>query len=93
LYVILIEPSVLRIHRDQVIEELRGRGIGTAVHFIPLHLHPYYQRVWGYRPGGFPVAENYFGECISLPIYPGMSDGDVDRVVESLNDIASKFRR
>jgi perosamine synthetase len=93
LYVMLVDPVVLRIHRDQVIEELRGRGIGTAVHFIPLHLHPYYQRVWGYRPGGFPVAENYFGKCISLPIYPGMSDGDVDRVVESLNDIASKFRR
>jgi perosamine synthetase len=93
LYVILIEPGVLRIHRDQVIEELRQRGIGTAVHFIPLHLHPYYQRVWGYRPGQFPVAESYFDRCISLPIYPGMSDGDVDRVVESLKDIASKFQR
>jgi len=93
LYVVLVEPKVLRIHRDQVIEELRQRGIGTAVHFIPLHLHPYYQRVWGYRPGQFPVAESYFERCISLPIYPGMSDGDVDRVVESLKDIASKFRR
>jgi len=93
LYVILVEPGALRIHRDQVIEELSQRGIGTAVHFIPLHLHPYYQRQWGYRSGEFPVAENYFGKCISLPIYPGMSDGDVDRVVESLNDIASKFRR
>lgn len=93
LYVILVEPDVLKIHRDQVIEELRQRGIETAVHFIPLHLHPYYQRVWGYRPGQFPVAESYFERCISLPIYPGMSDGDVDRVVESLKDIASKFRR
>jgi perosamine synthetase len=93
LYVILVEPAVLRIHRDQVIEELRQRGIGTAVHFIPLHLHPYYQRVWGYRPGQFVVAESYFERCISLPIYPSMSDGDVDRVVESLNEIARKFRR
>jgi dTDP-4-amino-4,6-dideoxygalactose transaminase len=93
LYVILVEPDVLKIHRDQVMEELRQRGIGTAVHFIPLHLHPYYQRVWGYRPDQFPVAESYFERCISLPIYPGMSDGDVDRVVESLKDIASRFRR
>jgi perosamine synthetase len=93
LYVILVEPDVLRIHRDQVIEELRQRGIGTAVHFIPLHLHPYYQREWGYRAGQFPVAENYFERCISLPIYPGMTDNDVDRVIESLTDIAQKFRR
>jgi perosamine synthetase len=75
-----------------VIEELQQRGIGTAVHFIPLHLHPYYQREWGYRAGQFPVAENYFERCISLPIYPGMTDNDVDRVIESLTDIAQKFR-
>ncbi len=93
LYVILVEPAVVRMHRDQVIEELHQRGIGTAVHFIPLHLHPYYQREWGYRPGEFPVAENYFERCISLPIYPGMTDNDVDRVIESLTDIAQKFRR
>ena len=93
LYVILIEPGVLKIHRDQVIKELRHRGIGTGVHFIPLHLHPYYQRVWGYRPGQFPVAESYFERCISLPIYPGMADGDIDRVIENLQDIAARFRR
>jgi perosamine synthetase len=93
LYVILIEPGVLKIHRDRVIEELHQRGMGTAVHFIPLHLHPYYQRVWGYRPGEFPVAESYFERCISLPIYPGMRDEDVRRVVEALDDIARKYRR
>jgi len=93
LYVVLIEPSALRIHRDQVIEELRQRGIGTAVHFIPLHLHPYYQRTWGYRPGEFPVAEDYFDRCISLPIYPGMTDEDVSHVIEVLQEISIKFRR
>ncbi len=93
LYVILIEPSVLRVHRDRVIEELRRRGIGTSVHFIPLHLHPYYQRTWGYRPGQFPVAENYFERCISLPIYPGMAPGDTDRVIEGLQAIATEFQR
>jgi dTDP-4-amino-4,6-dideoxygalactose transaminase len=93
LYVILIEPSALRIHRDQVIEELRRRGIGTAVHFIPLHLHPYYQQNFGYRPGEFPVAEDYFDRCISLPIYPGMTDEDCDFVIEGLHEIARDFRR
>ena len=93
LYVILVDEPALRIGRDQVIEELRQRGIGTSVHFIPLHLHTYYQKEWGYRRGDFPVAERYFDRCISLPIYPRMKDGDADRVVECLADIAGKFCR
>jgi dTDP-4-amino-4,6-dideoxygalactose transaminase len=93
LYVVLIEPDLLRISRDRVIEELRSRGIGTAVHFIPLHLHPYYQRTWGYAVGQFPIAEDYFDRCISLPIYPGMTSEDADCVIESLQEIASEFRR
>jgi dTDP-4-amino-4,6-dideoxygalactose transaminase len=93
LYIILVDPSVLRIHRDQVIEELHDRGIGTAVHFIPLHLQSYYQHKFGYRAGQFPVAEDYFERCISLPIYPDMTTIDVDRVIEALQDIATEFRR
>ena len=93
LYVILVDEPALRIGRDQVIEELRLRGIGTSVHFIPLHLHTYYQKEWGYRRGDFPVAERYFDRCISLPIYPRMKDGDADRVIECLADIAGKFCR
>ncbi len=93
LYVILVRPKVLHLNRDQVIEELRRRGIGTAVHFIPLHLHPYYQRVWGYRPGEFPVAEDYFERCISLPIYPDMGKEELGHVVGALGEIASEFRR
>ncbi len=93
LFVILVNDEALRIHRDQVIEELRQRGIGTSVHFIPLHLHPYYQRHQGYRAGQFPVAEYYFQRCISLPLYPRMADADADRVLEALHDIAREFRR
>ena len=93
LFVILVDPEVLRIHRDQIIEKLRQRGIGTSVHFIPLHLHPYYQQNWGYRPGEFPHAERHYARCLSLPIYPRMSDEDVDYVIENLKDIADEFRR
>jgi dTDP-4-amino-4,6-dideoxygalactose transaminase len=93
LYVVLVDPSKLRIHRDQVIEELRERGIGTAVHFIPLHLHRYYREKWGYRTGDFPIAEEYFDRCISLPIYPGMTDEDVTQVIEALDEIATRFRK
>lgn len=93
LFVVLIDSNKLRIHRDQVIEELRERGIGTAVHFIPLHLHRYYQENWGYRAGDFPVAEHYFDRCVSLPIYPGMTDEEINQVIDGLDEIAVKFRR
>jgi len=75
-----------------VIEELRQRGIGTSVHFIPLHLHPYYQRTWGYRLG------NSLSPKITLiaaypSIYPSMTDEDINHVIEALQDISIKFRR
>lgn len=93
LYPIRIRSGALSIHRDRVIEELKQRGIGTSVHFIPLHLHPYYRDRWGYRAGDFPVAEDYFDRCISLPLYPAMSDGDQTRVIEALGDVVRRFRR
>ena len=52
------------------------------MHFIPLHLHPYYQQAWGYRPGQFPDAEAAWSQVVSLPLYPAMSDGDVDDVAD-----------
>jgi dTDP-4-amino-4,6-dideoxygalactose transaminase len=91
LYVVLIRPERLRLGRDEVISELTKRGVGTAVHFIPLHLFSYYQKRWGYRPGQFPVAEGYFNRCLSLPLYPTMADEDVETVIEALQEIAHEF--
>jgi len=76
-----------------VIEELKNRGIGTSVHFIPLHLHPLYQTVLGYRDGDFPNAEERFSRAISLPIYAAMSEADISRVMDALADIEGKFHR
>jgi len=76
-------PTSLRTlatRRARVIDQLRHAGIGTSVHFIPLHLHPLYQRM-GWRPGQFPVAESYYAGAISLPIWPGMTDTQIDRVI------------
>jgi dTDP-4-amino-4,6-dideoxygalactose transaminase len=91
--VLLVNASVLRIGRDRVIEELKQRGIGTSVHFIPLHLHSLYRNRLGYTPGQFPNAEARFERAISLPIYPGMQQVDTDRVIEALYDIAHQYRR
>jgi len=93
LYILQVDSSVLRINRDQVIDQLKQRGIGTSVHFIPLHLHSLYRKRLGHAPGQFPNAEERFNRAISLPIYAAMTDADATRVVEALNDIETKFGR
>ena len=93
LFVIRLNLDRLSIDRDQVIEELKNRNIGTSVHFIPLHLHPYYMRTYAYKRGDYPGAEAIYERCISLPIYPKMSDRDVDDVIEALTDIVGTYRR
>ena len=70
--------------RDGLIEHLRGRGIGTSVHFLPVHLHSFYASTYGHRRGDFPEAERAGDSLLSLPLYPGLSESDVSRVVEAL---------
>jgi perosamine synthetase len=93
LYVLRIRPEALRIDRDRVIEELKMRGVGCSVHFIPLHLHPLYQVRLGYRNAQFPRAEAHFERALSLPIYPNMTVDEAYRVVDALRDIAEQYRR
>jgi UDP-4-amino-4,6-dideoxy-N-acetyl-beta-L-altrosamine transaminase len=69
--------------RRQVFDEMRAAGIGVNVHYIPVHLQPYY-RALGFAEGEFPVAEDYYSRAITLPLHPGMSDRDQDVVVEAL---------
>jgi dTDP-4-amino-4,6-dideoxygalactose transaminase len=73
----------LASRRARAIDDLRALDIGVGVHFIPLHLHPLYRRM-GYRPGQFPVAEAFYAGEISLPIWPGMTDAQVDRVIDGV---------
>jgi perosamine synthetase len=93
LYILRLHLDKLQIDRNAFIQQLKERGIGTSVHFIPLHLHPYYQRAFGYEKGDFPVAEAEFQRCISLPIYPGMSDRDVEQVIDNVTEISIRTKR
>ncbi len=84
----------IRVHKDRVpvdrgafIEQMRVRNIGTSVHFIPVHLHPFYANKYGYRSGDFPVAEGAFEELVSLPLHPGLSDTDVADVARAVNEV------
>ncbi len=86
LYVIRLNlRKVGKTHR-QIFESLRQAGIGVNLHYIPVHTQPYYQSL-GFQWGAFPEAENYYQEAISLPVYPGLTDADQDKVVETLQKI------
>ena len=93
LYVLRLRPEALRIDRDQFIEELALREIGTSVHFIPIHLHPYYRDKYGYVPERFPVAYGNFERMLSLPLHPRLSDDDVADVIDAVLDVAQTNRR
>lgn len=90
LYILRIRPELLEVNRNQFIEELKKLGIGTSVHFIPLHVHPYYARTYGYREEQFPNANNAYSRCISLPIYPDMSEMEVRRVITSVKAVVQR---
>ncbi len=72
--------------RDGFIERMRERGIGTSVHFIPLHLHPYYRETFGWERGDFPRAEEGFEGLVSLPLYTKMTEDDVERVARAVRE-------
>jgi dTDP-4-amino-4,6-dideoxygalactose transaminase len=93
LYVLRLNVDRLRIDRAQFIEELKRRNIGASVHFIPVHLHRYYRSKYGYKPEDFPVAYREYQRLVSLPLYPKMTDADVDVVIEAVYDIVARFRR
>jgi dTDP-4-amino-4,6-dideoxygalactose transaminase len=93
LYVLRLRPERLRIGRAGFIDALRTRGIGTSVHCIPLHTMNYYQKRYGYKTGDFPVAEEVYSRCLSLPIYPLMADEDVAYVAENVVALAREYRR
>lgn len=93
LYVMKLNLATLSIDRDRFINELKALRIGVSVHFIPLHIHPYYKERYGYKPEDFPVAYETYQRIISLPIYPKMSDADVERVISAVTRLAKRFKR
>lgn len=87
LYIVILNLKELSIDRDRVLEELKLEGIGTGIHFIPLHLHPYYQNKYKLKKRDLPVASNLADRILSLPLYPKMSDQDVQDVIAGFKKV------
>ncbi len=89
LYVVKIDFERLGKDRKEVFRALRNCGIGVNVHYIPVHMHPYYKVTFNYQPGDFPVAQAAYQQILSLPMYAGMSDDQVKRVIDCCREIMS----
>ena len=87
LYVVQIDFAALGKSRSKVMQELRGKGVGTQVHYIPVHCQPYYKETFGYNAGDYPKAETYYEKALSLPLYPGLNDADVALVINSIKEV------
>jgi len=93
LFILRLRPDLLGIERDAFIEQLKEAGIGTSVHFIPLHRHPFYQRSYGVSAEDFPNAENAYLRCVSLPMFPGLSNEQVNLIIERITHIVQRNRK
>lgn len=89
LYTLQIDFPAIGKTRTQVMNELRGRGVGTQVLYIPVHLQPWYRQTYGYAPGKCPRAEAYYERALSLPLFPAMNDDDVARVIKAVKTTLS----
>lgn len=93
LYVLRILPELLTIDRDQFIVELNERNVGTSVHFIPVHNMSAYQKRFGFVDSDFPMAQKHFERIISLPLYPTMTDEQVDYIIAAVTDIVETYHK
>jgi perosamine synthetase len=93
LYPVRLDLDSLSATRAEIFQALRAENIGVNVHYIPVHLHPYYRGRFGYRQGDFPVAEAAYERLISLPMFHGMSDGDVHSVIGSVEKVIGFYAK
>ncbi len=91
IYVILLNLEKLRVNRGEIFKALRAEGIGVNVHYVPVHLHPYYKKKFGTKPGDCPAAEHAYERALTLPLYPKMTDKDIADVSAAVNKVLNFF--
>ena len=93
IYIIQLRTELLKVGRREIFEALRAENIGVNVHYMPLHLHPFYQRVFGYKKGEFPTAEKYYERAITLPVFPMMNNEDTEDVITAVQKVIHYYGR
>jgi UDP-4-amino-4,6-dideoxy-N-acetyl-beta-L-altrosamine transaminase len=87
LYILKIDFEKIGKSRTEVMEKLKDQNIGTQVHYIPVHLQPYYKKEFGYNIGNYPFSETYYEQALSIPLYPKMTDNEVEYVIDSITGV------
>ena len=90
LYIIRLKKKSWKINRDTLIKLLNEAGIGTSVHYMPIHMHSYYQKKYGFKPDDFPQSKDYFENVITLPLYPLLKKKEVRYIIDCINDLWEK---
>ncbi len=93
IYVIQLRTELMEVGRKDVFEALKAENIGVNVHYVPVHLHPFYQNRFGYRNGDYPKAEEYYERAITLPVFPQMSNGDVEDVIGAVQKVIASYKQ
>jgi perosamine synthetase len=88
-----VDTAKLSAGRAEIFRALRAENIGVNVHYIPVHLHPYYRQRFGYRGGEFPIAEAAYESLISLPMFHGMSNEDVEDVIQAVGKVVLHYEQ
>jgi perosamine synthetase len=92
LYVIRFDRSRMKVDRARIFAALRAEGIGVNVHYIPVHLHPFYRERFGTGPGACPAAEAAYQEMVTLPVFPAMTGSDVNDVIRAVRKVVEAYR-
>jgi perosamine synthetase len=93
LYVVRIQPTGANTDRNSIFQTLRQKGIGVNVHYIPVHLHPYYQNQFGTKPGLCPVAESAYEQILSIPMFAAITDEQTRKVIDALNETITEHKQ
>lgn len=93
LYPMQLNRERFRVDRGEIFRALRQEGIGVQVHYLPVPLHSYYRERFGFHDGDYPHAEAYYQRAITLPLFPRMTDAEVDRVIRAVRGVVEKFRK
>ncbi len=93
LYIIKLDTAKISLSRDEFIQALKAENIGSGIHFRAVHLHPYYRRTYGFKPGKLPIAEDVSQRILSLPLYPAMTERDISQVIDTVSKLCRYYAR